>query len=184
MNKKIKKNFSNDDKFSTESYQNKIMTFLMKSGKKPLPYKELASKCRSGKGNSQNFNSAINSLVKSGQIYERRRGFVRTEVLGYFKAKILRLNRTFGFMQKLENNEEIFVPGKFLKGAMPGDTVLAAYIDSRSGSPEGEVIDILETAEANLSGIIIEENGVDYFLPDTMSKTPVRIMSGDRKSVV
>ncbi len=178
MSKKNDKNFTSD-KYSTESYRNKILTFLLKSGKKPLPLKELAAKCRSSKGNSKNFNDAMNELIISGEIYERRRGFVRTEVLGYFKAKILRLNRTFGFMEKCDTQEEIFVPGKFLCGAMPGDIVLANYIESRSGSPEGEVIDILQPAEANLSGIIIEDAGTQFFLPDSMSKTPVRIIPGD-----
>lgn len=178
MSKKNDENFTSD-KYSTESYRNKILTFLLKSGKKPVPFKELAAKCRSSKGNSKNFNDAMNELIISGEIYERRRGFVRTEVLGYFKAKILRLNRTFGFMEKCDTQEEIFVPGKFLCGAMPGDIVLANYIESRSGSPEGEVIDILQPAEANLSGIIIEDAGTQYFLPDSMSKTPVRIIPGD-----
>lgn len=178
MSKKNDKNFTSD-KYSTESYRNKILTFLLKSGKKPVPLKELAAKCRSSRGNSKNFNDAMNELIVSGEIYERRRGFVRTEVLGYFKAKILRLNRTFGFMEKCDTQEEIFVPGKFLCGAMPGDIVLANYIESRSGSPEGEVIDILQPAEANLSGIIIEDAGTQYFLPDSMSKTPVRIIPGD-----
>lgn len=178
MSKKNYKNFTSD-KYSTESYRNKILTFLLKSGKKPVPLKELAAKCRSSRGNSKNFNDAMNELIVSGEIYERRRGFVRTEVLGYFKAKILRLNRTFGFMEKCDTQEEIFVPGKFLCGAMPGDIVLANYIESRSGSPEGEVIDILQPAEANLSGIIVEDAGTQFFLPDSMSKTPVRIIPGD-----
>lgn len=178
MSKKNDKKFTSD-KYSTESYRNKILTFLLKSGKKPVPLKELAAKCRSSRGNSKNFNDAMNELIVSGEIYERRRGFVRTEVLGYFKAKILRLNRTFGFMEKCDTQEEIFVPGKFLCGAMPGDIVLANYIESRSGSPEGEVIDILQPAEANLSGIIVEDAGTQFFLPDSMSKTPVRIIPGD-----
>lgn len=170
---------NSSDRFSTENYKNKIITFLTKSGKKPISYKELAAKCRSNRGNNKNFNDAIRTLTVSGEIYERKRGFVKTEVLGYFKAEVLRLKRTFGFIKRCDNEEEIFIPGKFLSGSMPGDTVLAAYIQSRSGSPEGEIIDILEPASSNLSGIIIEESGTEYFLPDTMSKTPVKIISGD-----
>ena len=170
---------NNGDKYSTENYRNKIITFLTKSGKKPISYKELAAKCRSNRGNSRNFNDALNSLVVSGEIYERKRGFVLTDILGYFKAEVLRLNRTFGFIKRCDNQEEIFIPGKYLCGAMPGDKVLAAYIQSRSGSPEGEVVDVLEQALSNLSGIIIEESGNKYFLADSMSKTPVRIVPGD-----
>ena len=96
MAKKEKKFKHN--KNSVESFENKIKTFLLKSGRKPIPFKELASKCRAGKGDLRTFNEAVTNLVKAGEIHERKRGFVRCELLGYFKAKILRLNRTFGFM--------------------------------------------------------------------------------------
>lgn len=178
MSKKIEKK-STSDKNSTESYCNKILTFLQKSGSKPIPFKDLATKCRSNRGDNKNFVDAVKQLTISGEIYERRRGFVKAEVLGYFKAKVLRLNKTFGFMQKCDNLEDIFVPGKFFSGAMPGDIVLGGYIESRSGKPEGQVIDILQPAEANLSGVIVEEDGTEFFLPDSMSKTPVRILPGD-----
>lgn len=163
------------DKFSAESYKNKISVFLRKNGKKPISSKELAAKCRSGKGNEKNYKTAIEELIQDGIICQRRRGYVTCEAMGFFKAEVLRLNRTFGFIKRCDSEEEIFVPGKFLCGAMPGDIVLANYIESRSEKPEGEVIDILKPADARLTGVIIEDEGVQFFLADTMSKTPVRI---------
>lgn len=167
------------DKFSVEGYKNKIVTFVQKSGKKPISPKELAAKCRSIKGNEGNYNSAIAELTEDGVIFLRKRGYVMCSILGFFKAEVLRLNRTFGFIKRCDIDEEIFVPGKFLCGAMPGDIVLAHYIPSRSDGPEGEVIDILKTADAKLTGIIIEDDGEKFFLADTMSKTPVKIEKGD-----
>lgn len=167
------------DKFSVEGYRNKIVTFVQKSGKKPISPKELAAKCRSFKGSENNFKQAINELCEDGVICLRKRGYVMCSVLGFFKAEILRLNRTFGFMKRCDNDEEIFVPGKFLCGAMPGDIVLAHYIPSRSDGAEGEVLDILKTADSKLTGIIIENEGEQFFLADTMSKTPVKIENGD-----
>lgn len=167
------------DKFSVEGYKNKIVTFVQKSGKKPISPKELAAKCRSIKGNEGNYNSAIAELTEDGVIFLRKRGYVMCSILGFFKAEVLRLNRTFGFIKRCDIDEEIFVPGKFLCGAMPGDIVLAHYIPSRSDGPEGEVIDILKTADAKLTGIIIEDEGEKFFLADTMSKTPVKIEKGD-----
>lgn len=171
---KGKKKFDGD-KYSAESYKNKIVTFVRKSGKKPVPSKELAAKCRSMKGSEKNYKTAITELLQEGVICERRRGFVMCEVLGFFKAEVLRLNRTFGFIRRCDSEEEVFIPGKFLCGAMPGDIVLARYIESRSGSPEGEVLDVLVPSPAKLTGIIVEDEGIKYFLADTMSKTPVKI---------
>ena len=129
---KNKKKFGSD-KYSVENYQNKIIIFLKKNGKKPLSSKELAAKCRSVKGNEKNYKTAVSELLQNGTICERRRGFVMCDILGFFKAEVLRLNRTFGFIKRCDNNEEVFIPGKFLCGAMPGDIVLARYIESRSG---------------------------------------------------
>lgn len=181
--KKSSKNMScktkNSDKakFSTESYKNKIILFLRKSGKKPIPLKELAAKCRSSRGSDHNFSAAIDELTAEGVIHQRRRGFVLCEVLGFFPAEVARLSRTFGFLKKLDDDTEIFVPGKFLCGAMTGDTVLARYIESRTGSPEGEVIDVLKTAPSRLAGVIAEEDGTQFFLPDSMSKSLIRIIN-------
>ena len=172
--KEQEKRFSGD-KYSVEGYKNRITLFVRKAGKKPISPKELAAKCRSQKGNERSYDTAISELIEDAVICVRRRGYVMCEVLGYFKAEILRLNRTFGFMKRCDDDTEIFVPGKFLCGAMPGDTVLAHLIPSRSDSPEGEVIDVLKPASAKLTGVVIEDEGRKCFLADTMSKTPVRI---------
>ncbi len=175
---KYKTEFSSA-KYSTQNYRNKILTFLKKTAKKPMPQKELAAKCRSKKGSSKNFDSALSNLISEGIICQRRRGLVLAEAAGFFKAEVVRLNRTFGFIKRCDNDEEIFIPGKFLCGAMPGDTVLARYIDSRSGSPEGEVADILKTASAKLTGVIVKDENRLMFKPDTMSKTPIKIAGDD-----
>lgn len=175
---KNKKKFDNN-KYSVESYKNKIITFVKKNGKKPLPFKELAAKCRSIKGNEKNYKTAVTELLQEGTICQRRKGIVMCEILGFFKAEVMRLNKTFGFIKRCDNNEEIFVPGKYLCGAMPKDIVLAKYIESRSGKPEGEIIDILVPSNAKLTGIIIEDDNTKYFLADTMSKTPVKIEEND-----
>lgn len=175
---KNKKKFDNN-KYSVESYKNKIITFVKKNGKKPLPFKELAAKCRSIKGNEKNYKTAVTELLQEGTICQRRKGIVMCEILGFFKAEVMRLNKTFGFIKRCDKNEEIFVPGKYLYGAMPKDIVLAKYIESRSGKPEGEIIDILVPSNAKLTGIIIEDDNTKYFLADAMSKTPVKIEEND-----
>lgn len=177
VDKKIRK-FENN-KFSVEGYRNKVVTFLKKNGKKPMSPKELAAKSRSIKGNEKNYKLALSELIEEGIICQRKRGYIMCDILGFFKAEVLRLNRTFGFIKKCGDEEEIFIPGKFLCGAMPGDIVLAHYIASRSDKPEGEVIDILKPADAKLTGTIVEENDEQFFLADTMSKTPVRIEKSD-----
>ena len=51
-----------------ESYKNKIETFLKAHNKKAMLEKDLASKCRSRKGNPDNYKKAVHELQREGVI--------------------------------------------------------------------------------------------------------------------
>ena len=165
---------------SVESYRKKIMTVLKKNGRSPVNDRDLATKCRTNRGGAANFRKAIDELCKEGAICERRRGYVSSAIMGYFPATIVRLSRTFGFARPEEEGApDVFIPGKFLQGAMTKDRVLIGNIPSRSGKPEGEVLAILEEADSRLTGVIVNEDGRLMFRADTMSKTPIQIQRKD-----
>ena len=143
-----------------DSYRKKIMTILKKSGRTPVSDRDLATKCRTNRGGAANFRKAVQELCKEGAICERRRGYVSSANMGYYPATIVRLSRTFGFARPEEEGaQDVFIPGKFLQGAMTKDRVLIGNIPSRSGKPEGEVLAILEEADSKMTGVIIEDNG-------------------------
>ncbi len=159
-----------------ESYTRKILKALEKAGTRCLEKKELEAKCKANQGNPNAYYAALKELLRLGDVCVRRKGYGLSRVFGYYPAAVVRLSRTFGFVRpELEGEEDVFIPGKYLLGAMPGDRVLYHNIPSRSGKPEGEVIDIIEESDNRLTGIIIMEDGVLSLLPDTMSKTPIRI---------
>ncbi len=165
---------------SIEGYRSKILTILKKNGRTPLSDRELATKCRTNQGGAANFRKAVNELCQEGRICERRRGYVLSSLMGYYPATIVRLSRTFGFARPDEEGaQDVFIPGKYLQGALPKDRVLIGNIPSRSGKPEGEVLTILEKADSRLTGVIVDENGKMMFRPDTMSKTPLQISRKD-----
>ncbi len=153
---------------------NRIKTFLTQSGRRNMTAAELSKKCHSRR-NPEAFRLAMEKLLREGVILERRSGYSLSEKHGCFPAEVLRLAHSFGFIRD-EGGVEYFVPGKFLMGSMPGDRVLAAHIDSRTGSPEAEVVSVLQECENfQLTGKIIAEEGGLCLLPDTMSSTPLRI---------
>ena len=163
-----------------DSYRKKIMTILKKSGRPPVSDRDLATKCRTNRGGAANFRKAVQELCKEGAICERRRGYVSSANMGYYPATIVRLSRTFGFARPEEEGaQDVFIPGKFLQGAMTKDRVLIGNIPSRSGKPEGEVLAILEEADSKMTGVIIEDNGKLMFRADSMSKTPIQIQRKD-----
>ncbi len=174
--KKSKKNSSSkpNKKASIKNFKNKILVFLNKE-KKPIRRKDLAQKCKADRDGKDKFYTALEELILEGLVMEKKKGITLTARLGYFTCEVKRLNRTFGFIQRIDNEEEIFVPGKYLMGALPGDIVLANYIESRGGSPEGEIVSIIKENNGQLTGKIEFVDGEYYFLSDTFSKNHICI---------
>ncbi len=165
-------NISSNGKESVQGYRDRIETILRKAGRSPMADRDLALKCKTNQRGAANFRTAVNELIKEGIICERRRGYVLSVLMGYFTAKIVRVSRTFGFARPEypENAPDVFIPGKFLQGALVGDRVLVGEIPSRSGKPEGEVLTILEECSGRFAGIIAEDGGRVYFRADAMAK--------------
>ena len=162
-----------------EIYKNRIKCILKQHDRKCVPYKELYSKCKGKRPLPEKFKEAILELKADGVIFERKAGFVLCDSYGIYKAEVSRVNKTFGFL-KCDDGTEVFVPGKFLKGSLPGDIVLAKALPrtERSGdSPEGEVVKILQENFSEFSGTIEKLNGRLYIRPDTLSKELLEISS-------
>lgn len=67
-----------------------------------------------------------------------------------------------------EGGEPIRVPERNTGNAMDGDRVLLHRLATRRGqAPEGEVMKILERAEANFVGVLSERNGVCFLLTES-----------------
>ena len=176
MADKNKKNSKNE--ITAESYKNKIVTFL-NTGKKLIPLHELETKCRTKKSGRENFVEAFTELRDEGIVTVRKGMKVALcSRMGFKAAEVTRLSRTFGFAVT-EDGTEYFIPGKCMMGAMPRDRVLITDIPSRSGEPEGEVIDILGFGSSTLTGVIEYADGGLYLVPDIASRNHMIISKGE-----
>lgn len=179
MSEKSKKKYPAAKKISgsgVESYRNKIVTFLNTHSKKLMPLSELESKCRTKKHGRDDFIEAFSQLRNEGVISMKKAMKVGLcSRLGLKTGKITRLSRTFGF-GITDDGTEYFIPGKCMLGAMPGDRVLIAKIASRSGEPEGEVVDIISFGSQQLTGVIEIVDGSAYLVPDTASRNHITIV--------
>lgn len=161
---------------SVESYKNKIVTFLKAYGKKTMPLSELEAKCRTKKSGRENFAAAFSELRNEGVVMMKKgMKAALCSRIDVFPGAVTRLSRTFGFAVT-DDGVEYFIPGKCMLGAMPGDRVLISPIPSRSGEPEGEILDILEFGSSQLTGRIEFEDGKPYLVPDTASRNHVIIV--------
>lgn len=154
------------------SLSDKILAEIKRSGKKPLSFKALLKACRNFKGfDFDDFTKSIDKLKEKGKIEENKLGFVSADASKLTPCKIVKISKTFGFARDDESGEDIFIPGKRLLGAMPGDSVLVRISKHKSGeSREGEVMSVTEEAFSRFSGEIVNEFGELKIMPDALSK--------------
>lgn len=101
------------------------------------------------------------------------------------KCKIAKVAKNFGFATPVPATEEeaakpadrsndLFIPGRFLMGAMPGDVVLAQKVPSERSSDEGRVLKILEENNTFV-GTVDKQEGRLVILPDRCPAVPLII---------
>lgn len=165
------------DEEQVQHFVNVISVFLKKANGRPVSRTDLVSKCR-GRGKIA-FQRGLERLCRSGEAVERRTGYVWAASAGMVRAMITRVSKTFGFAKAEETSVEFFIPGKEMKGALPGDLVLIIPCGERNGSPEGMVVSILLEAEVQAAGTIVREEGRLLFLPDHLCARPLRIVNAE-----
>jgi len=150
-----------------------IIEILKKSGRKGMTFRELLIKCKVRKEKTDLFRDFLHNLKKKGEITEKKGRFYSANKKSLFKAVIKKLHNTYAFAE-LESGEEIFIPGRRLKDAITGDTVLLRVMAGRSGNlKEGEVLSFVEAVKPELSGVVKFLKGRVFFIPDEMESIAV-----------
>lgn len=153
-----------------QDYRKMIYNKLKASGKKPVSFNELAKTFKKGHFDFKKFAKTIDKMKAKGEIVEGRYGFTLVDLKKLKKCEVMRLHKSFGFVRNVDTNEEIFIPGKRLMGAMPKDIVLVRLTETKGESPEGEVVKIVEENFTKFTGELVSEFGVLKIMPDVISK--------------
>lgn len=164
----------------SDSIDKKIRTAAARAGKNGFSRRELLTKSRLSAKEQKSFSAALKRLEESGEILRNQNRYFSAKKLGLHTAVISRLNKTFGFAVQQSNDQEVFIPGKFLRGALPGDTVQLRYIPSRreEGGLEGEVVRIIEQGSGEFSGVLMMDEGRLAVLPDSFARFPIPVIKG------
>lgn len=138
------------------------------------------------------FRRALDSMEDQGILISKNGRYGLPRKLELIPAEIVKVTGTFGFarpvVEELSNWEQsapvkdVFIPGRFLNGALPGDSVLLK-VSSRAAAggdlPEGEVYQITAEAERPFAGaVVVDDEGRMSVLPDRLVKFPLRIGKG------
>lgn len=147
---------------STMSMKFDVMQELRK---KPRRLKDLRAKL----GNEKKLARALEDLEKEKRVICRDGIYALPDKPGAHTVTctITKLGRGFGFAKPDDGSLDVFIPGRFLRGAMPGDLVTVAISSHPrvADSVEGEVTAILEEHNSFV-GTIKKEEGKLVVMPD------------------
>ena len=144
--------------------------------KRPASLRELKAKL----GNDKKVAKAVQELNEKNKLVERRGRYApAAKAKDAIECTLVKLGRTFGFAQPTDGGEDVFIPGRFLLGAMPGDTVLVQISAQPrvAGTREGEVTAVVETCD-RLIGTVCEEDGRLALRPDNCPDTVLYLKKG------
>lgn len=154
------------DEINVANIEPKILGILKNHKKKPVTLNELAKKTGISPSLKNEFLGIISRLEDSGKIVGKNGRYSLAENLGLVPAEIVKVNATFGFARPMADGRDIFVPGRMLLGAMPGDLVLIKAKRSQGELPEGEVFKIIRESDKKFSGILRTDGGEYLVVPD------------------
>lgn len=144
--------------------------------KRPRRMKELKAKL----GNDRKVQKIVEEMVAHGRIRKQDGMYYLTSkepVTDGIPCRLVKLGPSFGFAKPLDGEtKDIFIPGRGLAGAMPGDEVLVKLFDKPrvQGSLEGEICSVTKPWKRFVG--TVEEHGGQFFLaPDECSFMLIRI---------
>lgn len=148
-------------------------------GRLGMTRRELAKRMGIKKKQKDRFFQALDSLIRQNRIVERNGRLYPMEELKLVPGEVVKVSGTFGFARPDGRDADVFIPGKLLGGAMPGDRVLLRLSKGRKGDlEEGEVFQIVEEVNRPFSGVLQLEGGVYAVLPDRVARFPIPVIRG------
>ena len=136
----------------------------------PCTVKELKQKFGGERGADRKVMEALDELVREAVVCQRQGVFFTVRSGRADKAllcKVVKLGKNFAFVMLEDGTSDIFIPGRFTKGAMPGDDVLVEKFEHPrvEGSDEGAILAIL-IEKNDLVGTVRRVEGRLRFVPD------------------
>ena len=148
----------------------------------PCTVKTLKARFGGDRAADRKVMEALDELVRQAVVCQRQGVFFTVRSGRAEKAllcKVVKLGKNFAFVMLEDGQSDVFIPGRFTRGAMPGDQVLVEkFAHPRvEGSDEGEILAIL-TEHNNLVGTAKQIDGRLKFVPDDCPAISMQLMRG------
>ncbi len=132
-----------------------------------LTDEQISKKLKLGKRESLAVKDMLRALCREGELLtDSRMRFGTAEQFRAMRGTLSGNERGFGFFVPEDGSPDLFVPHRFLHGALHGDTVLAIPLSDARSSDEGEVLAVLSRGYREIVGTFRRERKGGYLHPD------------------
>ena len=160
-------------------YAEAIAAVLQRNPGKGFTARELGDRLKVKRQYREEFLLVLHRAVKAGAVSEKRGRYRAAGAQELIPARIISVKEGFGFAGGEGLEQDIFIPGRALRGAMPGDEVMVRRRPGHGELPEGEVARIVHESDALFSGVFTKRGGRCEIMPDSGSKIPVKVSPAD-----
>lgn len=147
-----------------------ITDVFEKSGNKPLNYKQVASKLNLHDDESRGLILEIlKEETRKGILTEPEKGkFLLKQLKTFVTGKVdMTSDGSAYIVSEDEFEEDIYVAPRKLRNALHGDTVkVYVYAKNKGRKKDGEVVEILQRAKMDFTGIVNLSDRFAFFIPD------------------
>ena len=146
----------------------------------PCTVRDLKVKFGGDRAADRKVMEALDQLVREAVVCQTEGVFFTVRSGRKDKALVctlVKLGKNFGFAMLEDDTGDIFIPGRMMKGAMPGDRVLVEKLAHPrvEGSDEGEILAVLEEKN-DLVGTARRISGRLVFVPDACPAISMQII--------
>ncbi len=164
--------------YNRKTLQNHVMNIFRDRPKQFFNYKQLAKKLRiSDLRTKQLLNEVLTELSEHNKLEEERRGsykFVPTT--NTITGRVQLIASGSAFVISDETEEDIYIPRKYMSGALNGDTVsVTIWARRKKFKPEGEITEVLKRNKTKFAGIVSITKDDIAFLVVTEKNMPYDI---------
>lgn len=108
----------------------------------------------------------LDRLAERGDVRLLRGRYRLAGKTGLVRGKLVTARPGFCFVTPEGGGEDVFVPARHSRGAMPGDEVsVVVNAQGKFGKPEGRIERVLRKERTKLMGVYVERSGAPYLQP-------------------
>ena len=141
---------------------------VFKRQERPLSLDDLKGMVDSWKSRKREIKDLLRELTREGSLVRLKNNrFGIPDEMNLEVGTLWCTRSGNGFVVPDKGGEkDVFVPSRFIKGALHGDKVVVRVEHSRRGKREGQIVKVTERKTRNVTGFLEERKGLLFLVPD------------------